>query len=98
LKHWPNGTPPKDNMKFIHTGVPPFYSNETPDRTGVYIPNFTPRSANNEDQNSNQSLIAHIAIYHYLYCKSFELKAYVQAFAANASLYNSLVMNGGGVA
>ncbi len=89
-------------MNFIHTGVPllyaPLYANE-----GTYNPNFTLRwlpqqATHHKDQNSNQSIDCYIAIYHYFYCKSFELKAYVQAFAANASLYNSLVMNGGGAA
>ncbi|MCC5621031.1 hypothetical protein [Nostoc sp. CHAB 5715] len=56
-------------MKIFNTGVPPFYSNGTPDRTGVYTPNFTPRSANNEDQKSYQSIDSYIAIYHYSWCK-----------------------------
>jgi len=85
-------------MNFIHTGVPLLYVNE-----GICNPNAIQRSlpqqaTHHKDQNSNQLLIAHIAIYHYLYCKSFEVKAYVQANTVNDSLHNSLVMNGGGVA
>ncbi|MBN3949950.1 MAG: hypothetical protein HWQ38_27150 [Nostoc sp. NMS7] len=57
-------------MKIFHTGVPLFYPNGTPNGTGVCTPNFTPRSANNEDQNSYQSIDSYIAIYHYSWCKS----------------------------
>ena len=79
-------------MKFIHTGVPPLYVNE-----GICNPNVTLRS-HDSDQNSNQSIDTYIAIYHYFDCNGLAEKAYLQGNTGNASLYNSLVMNGGGVA
>jgi len=86
----------------IHTGVPllyaPLYANE-----GTYSPNFTLRwlpqqATHHKDRNSNQSIYSHVETYYYFYCNRFEVKAYIKPNTANASLYNSLVMNGGGVA
>ena len=83
-------------MKIFNTGVPSLYSNGTPNRTGLYPPNLTPRSAN--DQMNNQSINSYTAIEFWYSHNGFEQKAYTKANTDNGSINNSSVINGGGAA